>query len=464
MDIHQQHVDAKGNKVDSIPNVPCAINDHPPMSRNAVLPDVHSVPHASLARQLHSHPMKMLLAVCIIMLVLWCFWWAISLLRQELQAGEYLWFPHGSKSNWIVTIGCDFYNHVDIPARIWWNGGDPYANTKQFFAFPPLEMRLFAWVNLMKPRTAYGVWLIVMTAIIAAATWTASRWRRRLSLANIPPYVALVLVLFSTPALYAMERGQYDPLTLLFILAALPLLKPGSHWTQFLAGALLCLAPWLKAYPGLLFAGLIGLQRWRALAGFVLTGIVIAAVFLYTGEMQNFLVNNAQHIQIADRFALAFSGDITPMSHPLSIVLASIWLGTKFSWLGILTGKIMAVILLGLLLTWVTCHVYRCHARDALTYPYLLWITALATFVPPISNDYNLIFLPLAVLTVWSPRDPLLIQAPLILLLLWWQPIGLPVNGPPIFMIKLLGLGAAAVCLVKRASEQTMLNTVANPH
>ena len=41
-------------------------------------------------------------------------------------------------------FGCDFYNHVDFPSRIWWKGGNPYANEVHFFAYPPLVTGLFA--------------------------------------------------------------------------------------------------------------------------------------------------------------------------------------------------------------------------------------------------------------------------------------------------------------------------------
>jgi hypothetical protein len=430
------------------------------MTKNASLPSVHSLPHAHLARWFNFHSKRPLLVICTVMLVCWCFWWVFSLQQQELLAGKHLWVP----PSWGGKMACDFYNHVDYAARIWWNGGDPYADKIKFFPYPPSEMRLFAWVNFMTPRAALIVWLTLMTGIIAAAARTASLWRRRLFLGEIPPIVSVVMILYSTPVLFAMERAQYDPLSLLFILAALPLLNHSSKWLQFLAGAILCLAPWTKVYPGLIFVGLIGLKRWRALAGFVVTGMVIAMVFLQNGEMQMFLANNTIHIQKADKLALYLAGEIKPTNHPLPTALASLWLGTKLSWLGLLPGKMMAVILLMLPLSWVTYHVHKCPQRGALTYPYLLWIVALATFALPVSNDYNVLFLPLAVLTVWDRRDPLMLQASLALLLIWWQPIAMPINAMALFIIKLLGLGAVAVCLVKRASEQTKVIAVEGIH
>ena len=83
----------------------------------------------------------------------------------------------------------------------------------------------------------------------------------------------------------------------------------------------------------------------------------------------------------------------------------------------------------------------------------LLWVVALATFVPMVSNDYNFCFLPLTVVAVWDRRDPLLVHVALVLLLLWWQPIAISLGDRTLFWFKLLGLCAAAVSLVERTCE-----------
>jgi hypothetical protein len=317
-------------------------------------------------------------------------------------------------------------------------------------------MRLFSWVNLFAPRQAFTIWVIVLALIMIFAAWVASRWRQCLSLFEIPPLVVIVMVLFSTPVLFAMERGQYDPLSILIILVSIPLLKHNAKWAPYLAGAVLCLAPWVKIYPGLVFIGLIGLHRWRALAGFIICGLILLLT-IDIGEIRGLLVSNAMHIQEADNLTRMTSGAVNPSNHPLSIALAGIWLGTKFSWVGLLPSKILAVVILFIPLLWVTYHIYRCPGRDKLIYPYLLWIVALATFIPPISNDYNLCFLPLAVLSVWDRKDPLLVHVALALLLIWWQPIKIAIGGKPLLVIKLMGLFAVSVCLVERAYEQSIL-------
>jgi hypothetical protein len=108
---------------------------------------------------------------------------------------------------------------------------------------------------------------------------------------------------------------------------------------------------------------------------------------------------------------------------------------------------------LGVLLFWVGFQIYRCPKRHELIYPYFTWILALATFVPTISNDYNLFFLPLTVLAIWDRRDPLIVHISLLLLLLWWQPFYLPINDRLFLFIKLFSLVALAISLTKRCRE-----------
>jgi len=409
---------------------------------------------SGIARWLDPDPKKTLMAFCCVLLVFWCIWWGVNFHKQKMQGGNHLWFSNTSYS--ASTFGCDFYRHIDHPARLWWNNIDPYGDKEIFFAYPPSEMRLFAWVNFMKPRTALGVWLIVMTLIITTAAWTANRWRYMLCLNEISYAAALVLILFSTPVLFAIERGQYDPLSLLSIMAALPFLFHSSRRLQYLAGAILCLAPWLKVYPSILFIGLIGLKRWRALAGFLVSGVILLAALNHE-EIRGFIINNNNHIQWAESQALIGKGEPCLWNHPLPSSIASLWLNTKFSSWGLLPGKIIAAFLLSALLIWVTSHVYRCRRREALTYPYLLWIVALATFYPPVSNDYNLCFLPLAILAAWDRRDPLLVQVSLGLFMLYWQPVFISIPGIMLLTFKFFALCAVAVLLVERAGEQEYL-------
>jgi len=82
----------------------------------------------------------------------------------------------------------------------------------------------------------------------------------------------------------------------------------------------------------------------------------------------------------------------------------------------------------------------------------MLWIVAAGTYAPPISNDYNLTPLPLAVLSMWERRDGWIIGVPIAALALWWQPVSLPIPGWAMMVIKVAGLVGVAALLVRRAT------------
>jgi hypothetical protein len=85
-----------------------------------------------------------------------------------------------------------------------------------------------------------------------------------------------------------------------------------------------------------------------------------------------------------------------------------------------------------------------------LIFPFFLWLTAAATYAMPYSNDYNLTTVPLAALCVWDRRDPWCVHFCMLLLVLWWQPLALPVPGEAIFLIKLAALYAVGLSLLGR--------------
>ena len=418
------------------------------IGRTAERPPTGRGPLSWVGRWLNPNPRRVLIGTCWLALVLWCAWWCASAREGELKGVKHTWML-------LSFYGCDFYNHIDFPSRLWWQGGNPYTSEVHFFAYPPLVVRLFAWVNATTPRIALTVWQAVMAGFIAVAACVAVKTRRRLALGEVPAILGVVLILASTPVMFAIERGQIDPLTLVFILVSLPLLRCSSGWAQFLAGGVLCLAPWIKVYPGLLALALIGLRRWRALLGFAVVGAAI--LLLDLDAVRYFLANNQIHISRTEALNRAFPDGPRPWNHPLALVWSSLWTGTSLRWLALIPGKVAAAILLVPPLGWVSYHVYRCPRRAEVTYPYFLWIVALATFVPPLSNDYNLCFLPLAVLAAWDRRDPLLVSVAVALLFLWWQPVGMLIAGKPLLLIKLFGLCAVGVSIVERAAEQASL-------
>jgi hypothetical protein len=119
-----------------------------------------------------------------------------------------------------------------------------------------------------------------------------------------------------------------------------------------------------------------------------------------------------------------------------------------------LPGGIAAALILGPIVGWVSWRLYRCPEPRRVILPYFLWMTATATFFPPVANDYSLIFLPLAIVATWDRRDPVPVHIAMGLLLLWWQPWQLDV-GPRVLMLgKVAGLWAVGVSLMSRIREQ----------
>ena len=96
---------------------------------------------------------------------------------------------------------------------------------------------------------------------------------------------------------------------------------------------------------------------------------------------------------------------------------------------------------------------WRCSVRDQILYPYFTWLMAAATFFPPVSNDYNLFYLPLAALAVWDRRDAVVVHLLLALLLLWWQPLLLPIGAGLLMFFKLAGVAGVGLSLLARVRE-----------
>jgi hypothetical protein len=240
----------------------------------------------------------------------------------------------------------------------------------------------------------------------------------------------LGVFLCSTPVVYALERGNCD------LLILLPL-----------AGA-----AWVKLYPGLLVLSLLALRRWRALGCFVTAAALIGLPGL--GDMPALSANL--------RAAALVGGPSEPYHpcHGLSGCWEYLWSGTPLAFVGRIPGSLAAgglVLALALAVSW---RVYRCPDSRRVLYPYLLWLAALATFVPRISNDYNFYYLPLVALAVWDRRDPLAVHLGMALLLLWWQPFALPIGNREFFVLKVLGFLAVTRSLVGRIREQRVCAAV----
>jgi Glycosyltransferase family 87 len=379
----------------------------------------------------------------LILLGIWCLWWVNSVRKDRLVSGQRTWIPV------FPTLACDFIHNLDHPSRVWVAGGDPYKSDAICisYPYPPLVPRLFAWSSLLTPERATVTWLCTLSLIAIAGAWTSWKARDGLGIQPVPLPLVLVAVLFSTPVMFAIERGNCDLLVLLFVLAALRFMKSHSWFSAILAGILFAAAAWSKVYPGLLLVGLVALRQWRVLLRFLGAGAAIGLADL--PGFARFVENNGNltaHLASLKHTSIHFC------EHSLSGCWPRLWADTP---LARIPGTLAALVLLMPLLLWISVQVYRCPNRDRLAYAYLVLLLAFATFVPTIANDYNLIYLPLAILAVWDERDPVPVHIMLALLSIWWQPFRLPIDGKMLFVFKCLGLLAATLSLSARAREQS---------
>jgi hypothetical protein len=125
---------------------------------------------------------------------------------------------------------------------------------------------------------------------------------------------------------------------------------------------------------------------------------------------------------------------------------------------------VAAAVLLLPVIAVVSHQVARSRNPGPLLAPYLLWLTAAATFGMPYAIDYNLVSLPLVALCVWDRRDPVIVHVAMGLLLLWWQPIAINVGGEVLLVAKIAALYAVGHCLKRRAAEVSRMEFTENEH
>jgi hypothetical protein len=379
-------------------------------------------------------------------LAAWIAWWGYALSKHDLLGAKHTWIH-------VPVFGADFYSQSDLAARLTADGIDPYASRGHLFHYPPLVIWLFSWTPLVKPPVALTIWILVCIALVVAGVLVALRVRRTLRAEAIPPSLALAAVLFSFPVVFELERSNFDLWTLAAVLLAYPLFARRKPSTEFVAGALLAIGFWVKLYPGLMGLGLLATRRWRA-AG----GMMAGAAALFAAAPKD-TMKSFETLQIAvERVKnVAELDPYVPWSHSLSVAWLKIGQALQGTPLGrpmlAVPGDAVAILFVLGLGGWVSYQVYRAGGTDTVLYPLLLWLPALGSCVGAIANDYSLVFLPIAVVAVTSWRDPWFVRVSMILLILWWQPIDIRIPALPFLLIKVLGLIAVGVSIVRRARE-----------
>jgi hypothetical protein len=389
---------------------------------------------------------SILLIAGLVLLALWAVIWTISLWRNYLVIGKYTPIPC-----W-PCLGCDFDINY-CAAHTWIAGGDPYQRlTKEIplkYEHPPLVLVLFSWCTLIPHSLAVILWLVAQTVVFSLAVFTCWRSRNELNLFKVPLPLLLAALLFSFPVLFEMERGNWNMLVLLFLLLTVGALRGRSLASDLLAGCFAGIAAWIKVYPALFLLGLLALRRWRA-AGFFVVAVVLIGLADVRGAMAF-----AENIKETARSLTSdIDGGFISWSHTVSGSWPLICRNIHLNWLGHLPGTVGWGLLVFPLVLWVSYWVTKAPDPSRLLYPYFLWLIASATYLPPIANDYSLFFLPLAALTVWDRRDKVFIHVLMAFLLIWWQPIRLPVSSKLLYYCKLVSLGSVALVLVIRVREQ----------
>jgi hypothetical protein len=383
--------------------------------------------------------------VGLVLLIVFTYWWASSLRKNKLVSAQRTWIPA------LSILNVDFLNYYHS-SRHWCMGGNPY---KEAFGDPlncpfinsPMVLAAFSWGQFVPQNQAVRIWVGVLGLLASIGALAAWRNRRDLALAPLPFLFVWGVVLCSTPVLFALERGNSDLLLLLLLVLTATALQRHTWFRDLCVGLFLGAAVWLKVYPALLVPGLLALGRPRAL---------VCSVFAFLAIGLASPSDTLQHIESMRLYAARYDIGFHESAHPFSTYWKHLWENTRLAPLTAVPGMLGAALVLLPLVLWVSFQVHRSLGRGKLYYPYLLWLTAAATFLSPISNDYNLFFLPLAVLIVWDRRDPVLVHVMMAVLLLWWQPMHLPIGPKLLFVFKLAGLTAAAISLINRAREQVL--------
>ena len=284
------------------------------------------------------------------------------------------------------------------------------------------------------------MFLMVVAAIVTL------RVRRNLNL-WLPPWpFALACVLFSSPVVFELERGQSNVLVLLHLLLAVVALRR-RDWLGDAGGRFTDRAGFLdqnlSVDSPLRSAALAALARWLR---------VVFAVLMAAADLPGLSAFQRNLAETSPIHRPLVNGSYAHWQHALGAWWTLLWRDTAWQRVGRLPDLLSASCLLLPIIGVVSLTMFRLSAaaRQRLTLPYFLWLTGVGTFLSPMAYDYCLCFLPLAVLAVWDRRDPVVVTLLMGVSMLWLQPLSIPV-APLLFMgFKLALVGALTLSLLTR--------------
>jgi hypothetical protein len=411
-----------------------------------------------------------------VLIFIWACWWAISARQNHLFASNLTRIPAWKH------LGLDF-KHNYWAVRLWVKGGNPYledfGDSRGKYSYPPIVLPLFVWSAPLRTGYAVVAWMGIVSLILAAGAAMTVRLRRAWRLTPLPWSFITAMLLLSMPVMFATERGQADAVVVAAILVAgLAVARYGEGqlpWRWDIAiGLCMAVAIWTKIYPAVLLAGLIVPGLYRAFGIATLTTLVTGLVpwqwtkaaltspgqsdrIGFVTEVRNWLFDpNYAPAQLTDYPTISLD------AHSLTTYWSTFWNQLGVWRLGRVPGIIGAGVVLAPLVLWVSWRVFRSPMRARMAMPYLLWLTAAATFGLPVSYDYNLIYLPLAAFAVWDRRDGLAGAILIVATAAWAQPFILlpfPHVIDVLFFLKLLSLIAMGACIVRRATRTQLIES-----
>ncbi len=406
--------------------------------------------------------------LCGLLLAGWVAWWGVNLAHWHLVHPGRFGFE---EADW---LGGDF-SHNDLAARKLVAGENPYQvalggewGTGRY-SYPPVVLALFLWCPPFPRAVTTAAWIGFAGAALVLSGVLAWRHRARLGLGRLPLLPCLVWLLFSLPAVFEMERGQYDVLVLLLVWLGWRLAARSTALKSELAAAL-CLAVtiWIKVYPAPLLLGLAAGRRYRLLLLTVAFGVALGVVpwratrDFVSAAPATMQAQRARHFRSVRLLAEGRWGELTPdnptwkhafrgAQHSLSDYLPGLCQDLGLARLARVPGLVQAGLVAAPLLLWVCLLQYRRGDADTLL-PVLLWLVVLGTFLMPMSWDYNLCLLPVLAIMLCDRRAPWWQQAGLAALTLYLVPWRVEVRALAhlLFLLKFLGLLAVTGMLARR--------------
>ena len=378
----------------------------------------------------------------------WAAFWIEGLRKGRLET-ESLWFPV------VFRVGIDFdINYYG--ARGWLEGGNPYRSYRtdlweNRYDHPPFVMAMSTATNLLSRDRALQTWLAIQAAIAGLTAYVCYRHRRSLGLVAMPFPLLFAAFAWCHPLVFEMERGNWNSLVLLLVIAAAWALRRESLARGAVAGTSIAMAAWIKMYPGLAFFSLLVLRRRRTAAICAGVATVIGLASLpYLLDFKESLTSSSAHKPDGFGYCPHWVHTIGGSWKAVSTTIGLPWLGKAP---GVLVWAV--IVLPPWMLLARRVRALRDPSRVLL--PYLLWVVAAATYLPAIANDYNLLFLVAAMLASWDRRDSWWVHASLTAAIVCLQPLGLPLNHTLVWSVKVLALVAVGHSIARRMSEQAVL-------